>query len=43
VEYPFFGTRFATDEAWARMLNPDDGMSPAFWGSFVTVFAEKTA
>ncbi|MCA1243838.1 class I SAM-dependent methyltransferase [Stappia stellulata] len=43
VEYPFFGTRFATDEAWARMLDAEKGVSPAFWGSFVTVFAEKTS
>lgn len=41
VEYPFFGTRFATDEAWQRMLDPANGVSPPFWGSFVTVFAEK--
>ncbi|MCC4243209.1 class I SAM-dependent methyltransferase [Stappia indica] len=41
VEYPFFGTRFATLEAWERMQAPDSGVSPAFWGSFVTVFAEK--
>ncbi|GGE84961.1 class I SAM-dependent methyltransferase [Stappia taiwanensis] len=41
VEYPFFGTRFATAEAWERMLRPEEGVSPAFWGSFVTVFAEK--
>lgn len=40
VEYPFFGTRFATQEAWERMLAPQDGVSPAFWGSFVTAFAE---
>lgn len=42
VEYPFFGTRFATDEAWARMCAPESGVSPAFWGSFVTVFAGKS-
>lgn len=41
VDYPFFGTRFATTEAWERMLRPQEGVSPAFWGSFVTVFAEK--
>jgi 2-polyprenyl-3-methyl-5-hydroxy-6-metoxy-1,4-benzoquinol methylase len=41
VDYPFFGTRFATNEAWERMLRPQEGVSPAFWGSFVTVFAEK--
>ena len=41
VEYPFFGTRFATQEAWERMQAPETGVSPAFWGSFVTVFAEK--
>lgn len=42
VEYPFFGTRFATLEAFERMQDPETGVSPAFWGSFVTVFAEKT-
>ena len=41
VEYPFFETRFATQDAWERMLKSRDGVSPAFWGSFVTVFAEK--
>ncbi len=41
VDYPFFGTRFATGEAWERMLRPEEGVSPAFWGSFVTVFAER--
>ncbi|MBO6756967.1 MAG: class I SAM-dependent methyltransferase [Roseibium sp.] len=41
VEYPFFGTRYATDEAWRKMLAGDAPVSPPFWGSFVTVFAEK--
>lgn len=41
VEYPFFDTRFATIEACQSMLSGQGDVSPAFWGSFVTVFAKK--
>lgn len=41
VEYPFFGTRFATMDACEKMLTGSASVSPAFWGSFVTVFAER--
>lgn len=41
VEYPFFETRFATRDAFDAMVRADAAVSPAFWGSFVTVFARK--
>ncbi len=41
VEYPYFGTRFATRETFDSMVRADADVSPAFWGSFVTVFARK--
>lgn len=41
VEYPFFGTRFASSEAFEAMVRAEADVSPAFWGSFVTVFARK--
>lgn len=41
VEYPFFGTRFASVDAFETMVRGDAKVSPAFWGSFVTVVARK--
>ncbi|WP_299471647.1 class I SAM-dependent methyltransferase [uncultured Roseibium sp.] len=41
VDYPFFGTRFASPEAFETMVRAKADVSPAFWGSFVTVFARK--
>jgi len=41
VEYPFFGTRFASPEAFEAMVRADAEVSPPFWGSFVTVIARK--
>ncbi len=43
VEYPFFGTRFASHEAFEAMMRADAPVSPPFWGSFVTVIARKPA
>ncbi|MEP0233215.1 class I SAM-dependent methyltransferase [Roseibium sp.] len=43
VEFPFFNTRFASVEACEAMLEGKSSVSPAFWGSFVTVFARKVA
>ncbi|WP_428673191.1 class I SAM-dependent methyltransferase [Roseibium sp.] len=43
VDYPFFGTRFATLHACEKMLSGSGDVSPAFWGSFVTVTARKPA
>lgn len=41
VDYPFFGTRFASVAAFETMVQAGAEVSPAFWGSFVTVFARK--
>ena len=41
VDYPFFGTRFASREAFDAMVSASADVSPAFWGSFVTVYARK--
>jgi len=41
IEKPFFDTRFATEEAMTRMLSGEGEVSPAFYGSFMTVFARK--
>ena len=43
VEKPYFDTRFATEESCRRMLSGEGDVSPAFYGSFMTVFARKTA
>lgn len=42
VEYPFFGSRYATSTAFERMTDGSGDVSPPFWGSFVTVFAKKS-
>ncbi len=41
VDYPFFETRFASSEAFSKMVQADGSVSPPFWGSFVTVIARK--
>ncbi len=41
VEKPFFDTRFDTPKSYERMRSPEQGMSPPFYGSFLTVFANK--
>lgn len=41
VEYPYFETRFASPEGFLSMMEGTASVSPAFWGSFVTVFAVK--
>lgn len=41
VDYPYFETRFATRDSFEAMVNANSGVSPAFWGSFVTVYARK--
>lgn len=41
VEKPYFDSRFATEESFRRMASPDDRPSPAFYGSFMTVFARR--
>lgn len=41
VEYPYFGTRFASPKGFLSMMDGTASVSPAFWGSFVTVFAAK--
>jgi 2-polyprenyl-3-methyl-5-hydroxy-6-metoxy-1,4-benzoquinol methylase len=43
TEKPFFGTRFATPEAFAKMATGEGDVSPPFYGSFLTVFARKKA
>ena len=43
VEKPYFGTRFATEESCRRMLSATGEVSPAFYGSFMTIFARKVA
>lgn len=41
IEKPFFDTRFATEEGMQRMLVGEGDVSPAFYGSFLTVFAQR--
>lgn len=41
VEKPYFETRFDSVEAYQRMQKPSHGISPPFYGSFITVFARK--
>jgi len=41
VEKPYFDSRFASEESFRRMVSPDDGPSPAFYGSFMTFFARR--
>ena len=41
VEKPYFDTRFATEEGCRRMLSGAGDVSPAFYGSFMTIFARK--
>jgi len=41
VEKPYFDTRFATEESCRRMLSGEGNVSPAFYGSFMTIFARK--
>lgn len=43
VEKPYFDTRFATEEGCRRMLSGEGAVSPAFYGSFMTVFARKAS
>lgn len=43
TEKPFFGTRFATAEAFVKMATGEGDVSPPFYGSFLTVFARKKA